>query len=87
MAHIDLTGDYKFSVERTDDEPGNIVVTLTTGSDTVTFTVGHSQSDAEDLAGELRDLTTDAEQIVADWQDRPDIDADGYVSAGPDGFM
>ena len=88
MAHIDLTGDYEFSVERTDDEDelGDIVVTLTVGSDTVTFTVGHSQSDAEDLAGELRDLTADAERIFAGWQDRPDIDTDGYVSAGPDGF-
>ena len=29
MAHIDLTGDYEFSVERTDDDLGAIVVTLT----------------------------------------------------------
>jgi hypothetical protein len=79
MAHIDLTGDYEFSVERTDDEDelGEIVVTLTVGFDTVTFTVGHSQPDAEDLAGELRDLTRCAEQIASEWEDRPDIDADG----------
>jgi hypothetical protein len=86
MAHIDLTGDYEFSVTRTDDEPGEIIVILTAGSDTATFTAGHSLSDAEDLVAELRDLTTGAEQIVADWQDRPDIDTDGSVSAGPDGY-
>jgi hypothetical protein len=85
MAHIDLTGDYEFSVQRTDDEQGDIVITLTAGSDTVKFAVGHRQSDAEDLAGELRDLTAEAEQIVSDWEDRPG-ENDGYVSAGPDGY-
>lgn len=86
MSQIELIGDYEFSVERRETEEGEIEFTLEVGNDRVTFVAGYDISAADALLGVLRDLASNVEKIISDWQDRPDNEADAFVYETRDGY-
>lgn len=87
MSQNTFIGDdqLRFTVERSDDGDGSIILTITANGDRITINAGHSQDDAADLAARLGDLRSDAKSIADDWEDRPEKE-DGYAFHSPDGW-
>jgi hypothetical protein len=86
MIHIDhdLT-EPTIHVTREDDEDGSIILKIESQTETITMDAGRFQGDAEILRDALRDALSDVEEILKDWEDRPDEENDGYVGEGRHG--
>jgi hypothetical protein len=73
-------------VERADDEYGSIILKIESQTETITMDAGQLQGDAEILRDALRDALNDVEEILTDWEDRPD-EEDGYVTEDRGGYL
>lgn len=75
-----------FRLEREDDS-GEIILTVTgDGDESVRVNAGDSPEDAEQIRDSLRSLLADAEDLVKDWETRPDFESDAFVADGRDGY-
>jgi hypothetical protein len=74
------------SVDRSDNESGDIVITITANGDTITINAGRFQDDADQLLRELEGAAGLARDIAENWEDRPDSEGDGFVYETRDGY-
>lgn len=80
------TEDLGISIERTDDESGDIIMTVTANGGEITINCGPALDDAWQLHDELNKATQVAFDLRDNWENRPD-EEDGYVFSGRDGYF